>query len=413
MQAFHILDNWYRTWRALSATHHVLAKRRLHLWHALQPTLAKTPALAKFAGMALSNFPITTSSQIRTDISYWNSVGISHDEAHRAALDAEAGGTGEVRPGIIAGHSTGTSGNKGIFLASSRERAIYMGQSIAKLLSLPKLISGLRVMLFLRANSRLYSGEQGTRLFDFRYCPLSLTAQEKATTAQNYDPHILIAPSHVLAELAQQGFRGLSLQQCFYGAEPLGDIERQWIGDTLGTPPSSIYQATEGFLGFTCRHGRLHLNEDSLEFETIPVAGTNGVQLIVTDLFRTSQPIVRVLMDDFIEIDTEGCSCGFPGRTILPVAGRVQHLWRIHEKIITPRQITNIMEGTLGAAIPWAAHATPQHVTLYLQQGTHEAKTTALKSALSKELPPKFPINVAPLHRLNKENKRNRVIWHD
>ena len=413
MQALQLFSSWYQTRKALTAPPHILADKRERLWKNLQPTLAKTPALAPFAGSALADFPVIKPADMREDISRWNSAGISHADACQAAAAAETGGSGEVTSGIIAGYSTGTSGTKGVFLASARERAVYAGQSIAKLLPLHQMLSGVRVLLFLRANSRLYSDGKGARLFDFRYCPLSLSPQEKLAAAKTYDPHILIAPAHVLAELAGQGFNGASLKQCFYGAEPMGDIESDWVGQTIGKTPAPIYQATEGFLGFTCRHGHLHLNEDSLMVDTLPVKGTDGVQLIVTDLLRTSQPIVRVLLDDFIEPSPLACSCGFAGRTIRPVAGRVQHLWRIHGKVITPRQVTHIMETTLGAAAPWAAHAAPDHATLYLPQETQGPQVSALQSALRQGLlPADFPIVIRSIETMQKEHKRNRIRWH-
>ena len=42
-----------------------------------------------------------------------------------------------------------------------------------------------------------------------------------------------------------------------WGAEPMGVLERDWIGAALGVHPDPIYQATEGFLGAACPEGVL------------------------------------------------------------------------------------------------------------------------------------------------------------
>lgn len=413
MQAFSILNNWYRTQRLRAVPADTLAEHRAALWQQLQPALAKTPALARYAGAARADVPMTTPMDMRADISRWNSLGICHDAACAAALRAEAGGSGEVLPGVIAGYSTGTSGSRGVFLATAKERAIYAGQSLAKLAALPMLVSGVRIMLFLRANSRLYSEGKSARLFDLRYCPINQPAHEKAAAANAYNPHILIAPAHVLAELAENGFKGEALRQCFYGAEPMGDLEKDWIGQALGVTPCPIYQATEGFVGFTCRHGRLHLNEDSLAIDYLPVAGTNGVQIAITDLLRTTQPMVNVVLDDFIEPDHTNCPCGFAGRTILPVAGRVQNLWRFGSKITTPRQVTDIMERTLGAAAHWAAHASSENITLYIPDQTQEQPIADMRTALYQDfIPENIPVIIQSIRKIPITHKRSRVIWH-
>ena len=411
MHTYPLLQSWYCTQRTLKMSSEQLHQYRLKLWGRLQPAIFRTPALSSLSGCELNEFPIITPTQIRGDIANWNSLGINNTEAFNAAENAEKGDNGEIIPGVIAGYSTGTSGKKGLFIASEKERSIYLGQNIAKLLSIKSILSGTRIMLFLRANSRLYSDSQKSKLVKFNYCSLSLDAQEKLKAVEDFKPTILIAPSHVLFELARTGYKNSSLARCFYGAEPMGDDERSWIEQKIGTRPDPIYQATEGFLGFSCKYGRLHLNEDSLNIEFEPVTGTNGYQIIVTDLHRTTQPIIRVKLDDFIELDNTPCKCGFSGQTILPVSGRVQDIWRLQKNIITPRQITETIEKSIGASKKWSAIASNHSVKLLLENSVSNdlAQNTARK--LSTTLKLECPVQIESIASLTPENKRQRVKW--
>lgn len=396
---------------------HHLEKHRKNLWQELQPTLKETPAFTDLAGSTLHQFPIINPSQMRKDIEQYNSLKITHQQALRAAKNSELNIRDEIYPDVIAGFSTGTSGNRGIFITSQKERAIYLGQNIAKLLSFKSLFSGIKIMLFLRANNPLYSDSQKSKLFRYQYCSLALSANEKIKAIQQFKPNILIAPSHVLHELASYKLNNMHLTRCFFGAEPMGDIERKWIEHQIGIRPDSIYQATEGFLAFSCSFGQLHLNEDSFEIEFEPVKGTQGYRIIVTDLLRKTQPIIRVRLDDFIELDPKHCqkhcNCGFAGRTILPIAGRIQDLWHFPHQIITPRQVTNIIESTLGASSYWEIIASASTMTLFVEKNLSQERIDNTVHNLTTNLNLQCPITIKILSHDTITTKRHRVKWED
>ena len=50
------------------------------------------------------------------------------------------------------------------------------------------------------------------------------------------------------------------------GGEVLDPADQALISQAFSRPVDQIYQATEGFLGITCAHGTLHLNEDYILF---------------------------------------------------------------------------------------------------------------------------------------------------
>ena len=401
-----MLASWLDSRRAMGLDKPGLARRRARLWRRLQPTLARTPAFHSLAGRPLEDFPVTTPAQMRADYSSYNSLGLS-DARLRAMADLAETGQGVPAQGLVAGYSTGTCGARGLFVTDEAERARYLGQSIARLLPATALITGARIALFLRANNALYSDVARGRS-RFAYFPLHGALEERVRELKAFAPDILIAPSHILAGLARLEEKLPGLNRCFFGAEPMGAAERDWIAARLGARPDPIYQATEGFLGAACRFGRLHLNDHNLEIELRPVVGTAGFQPVVTDLCRTSQPIVRVLLDDFIEADDRACPCGFAGRTILPVQGRIGDLWRFGDAVLSPRAVTDVMEQALGPDAIWQAEASSTRVRVIV---TACAPTPALAARLESDLQVPVPVEIMAGPVDPAFPKRRRVRW--
>jgi putative adenylate-forming enzyme len=385
MSASAIAASWLATRLAMTRSAAGLARRRAGLWSKLRPTLRRTPALAPFAEGSLAEVPITDVPDLRADYGRWNSLGCSHAQVHAAALNAENGGTGEVRPGVIAGYSTGSGGARGVFLAGSGERADYIGQILARVLPLGALLAPMRVALILRANSALYSDSAGARRA-FLHLPLDLSPPEAGARLAAFSPTVLVAPASRLVWMAGEVLAGRlalpALNRLFYGAEPMGEAERTWVGRTLGVRPDPIYQATEGFLAAACARGALHLNEHSLEIALQPVEGTPGFRPIVTDLRRTSQPIVRLRTDDYLELDPSGCDCGYAGRVVRPVMGRVGDLWRFADRVVTPNQLSEAMDDLLAPPAQWQAVGTPDQVELRLEHPADLAELLRRRLAL-------------------------------
>ena len=390
-----------------------LARRRARLWRGLAPTLAATPTLRALAGRPLCAMPVTDAAALRRDFAAWNTLGLSDAEARAAAADAERGGSGTVADGVVAGFSTGTQGARGVFLASAEERALYLGQSLAKLLPAHALLTGARIALVLRADSALYRDVAGAGPFRFRFLPLTLPPGERLAALRAFGPDTLIAPAHVLAGIARGHAPGgpplPTLRRLFFGAEPMGDAERAWIAGVLGVRPDPIYQATEGFLGAPCRHGTLHLNEDSLHVELDPVPGVPAFQPVITDLRRRSQPVVRVRLDDLVELLPGCCPCGFAGRAIRPVAGRVADVWRLPGGAVLPRRITDAFEAALGPSAEWEAAGSPARLVATVRDPALAGAAAAVLRGFGGIL----PVEVRVGEPCVGSPKRRRVRWCD
>jgi len=388
-----------------------ISRHQSRLWRRLTPSLAKTPALSAFAGKPLNAFPIIEPGDIRSRLGVWNSLGLNPDEITAGADAAERGEAGAVRPGVHAGYSTGSSGARGVFLSSRTERALYLGQSLAKLLPDPPLRRR-RIGLCLRADNALYRDVANAGPFEFRFFGLAVPADERAREIETFAPDIFVGPSHVLAQLAAMAiarkFRAPRFERLFYGAEPMGALERDLITGALGARPDPIYQATEGFLAAACRHGTLHLNEDSIAFDFEP-AGGDRFRLIVTDLRRTSQPIVRVRLDDIVQFQNAPCPCGSSMQAIEPVEGRVGDIWRWNKVCIFPRQVENAVSEALSAQEEWRAVASPTGVQL----ACNAARVDTARAALAKLLTEAGVTRQVTAHLLPAQTspKRRRVQW--
>ena len=383
-----------------------LERRQARLWRRMSSTIRRTPALAHLAGRPLAKFPLVTPQAIRADFARWNTLGLTLAEAEAGAEANERGAAGEVRPGVAVGYSTGSTGRRGLFVSTSQERGAYLGHALARLLPTRMLLGPLRIALCLRADNRLYSDVEQAGRVRFRFFGL----EPDRAALEAFDPHVLIGASHVLADLARAG-SAVRPERLFYGAEAMGERERVWIAAKLGSRPDPIYQATEGFLGCACRRGTLHLNEDVLAVELASTPAPGCFQPIVTDLRRTSQPMVRVLLDDLVEPLEAPCPCGSPRRAVRPLAGRVQDLWRWDATVITPREVTEAVEAAVPHGAHWLAKASLGGVRLEADAENAEAAGGALKGLL-RARGVDVPVTTEPLTTPDWP-KRRRVRWRD
>ncbi|MCC5973409.1 MAG: adenylate synthase [Rubellimicrobium sp.] len=302
----------------------LLARQDRALAHLRRTTLPASPFYAPLAEAPFQDWPILNKASWMENFDRINTRGIRHDAALALAEQAErardfAPTIGDVTVGL----STGTSGRRGLFLASPAERRLWAGVMMAALLT-GNPLRPRKVAFLLRANSNLYAtagiGPVRFRFFDLLQPWLVLLAALRA-----YAPDVLIAPASVLALLAEAG--GLTPREVISVAETLHDDEAAQITAAFGTAPRQVYQATEGVIGLPCRHGRLHLNEAYLRIETDWIdRATHRFAPVVTDLFRRTQPVLRYRLDDIVTLDPTPCPCGAAARVIARIEGRADDI---------------------------------------------------------------------------------------
>lgn len=314
----------------------MLQQRRLARF--LCQDLGAVPFYATEERHTLDALPIVDKATMLAAFDRFNRYGITHAQALAAAERAEAGGTLELPAGLTAGFSSGTSGARGVFLVSPRERGTWAGLLLATVLSPSSLrqllmpwAPRLRVVFFLRANSALYTTVNGWRL-RLEWLSLTLPTAEQCARLQTLDPQILVAPASVLGTLARAQAAGqLAIQprQVISVAEVLEDDDARAVEQAWGKLPAQLYQCTEGFLGASCEAGHLHLNEEHLliEPEWLDSARTR-FRPLVTDFTRRSQAFVRFRLDDVLRPLLNPCPCGRPSLALARIEGRSDdRLW--------------------------------------------------------------------------------------
>ena len=131
-----------------------------------------------------------------------NCVGIDRDKALEIAINGEKSRNfNEKLNNISVGLSSGTSGARGLFIISDKERELWAGGVLAKFLP-QKNIFGHKIAFFLRADNNLYE-TINSRTIKFRYFDIVKDMNENIEALNEYQPTIIVAPPSVLLLLAE------------------------------------------------------------------------------------------------------------------------------------------------------------------------------------------------------------------
>jgi len=321
------------------------SKEKLQSWQTkklnifLKSTLKKAEYYQSFFAEKLIDLPYMNKSTMMESFSARNTRGIGLGQALLVAKNAEQ--SRNFKPtinGITVGMSSGTSGKPGVFLISKQERLKWAGILLAKTLP-PVLLqqillpwrAPLRIAFFLRANSNLYDTLNSRRI-DFQFFDLLAGLEKSVTPLNAQQPHALVAPATVLRHLALAKINGsltISPVHIVNVAEVLEASDSELIEHAFGVFPHQIYQATEGFLAYSCELGNLHLNETHLLIEREWLDENSGrFQPVITDFSRTTQLIVRYKLNDILQAAEKSCLCGRAETTLAAIEGRADEiLW--------------------------------------------------------------------------------------
>jgi putative adenylate-forming enzyme len=320
--------------RAALEAHQQRALRRF-----LRQVLPRAPLYRGQTIDTLEALPLMDKADLMRDFDQRNTRGIRLEQALALALQAETSRDFSPTLGdITVGLSSGTSGNRGVFLVSAAERRRWAGVLLARALPphlLPRLLTPwappVRVAFFLRANSNLYE-TLGSRRLAFAFFDLLEGVQAALPRLRKLRPDVLVGTPQLLRALAQAQRAGrldIGPSHILSVAERLEDADADAVAQAFGAQPHQLYQATEGFLGHTCALGGLHLNERFVHIEPqwLDAARTRFVP-VVTDFTRETQLIVRYRLNDVLRLAERPCSCGNPERTLAAIEGRSDEvLW--------------------------------------------------------------------------------------
>lgn len=289
---------------------------RLRRWQ--KDTRQKIPYFRNYKINFLPAQPLLDKGRLMSAFEDYNAIGLTAQEGW-----AMFEGRAPQRPGYFVGASTGTSGNRGLYVVSDAERYEWLGVLLAK--ALPRFpFETARIALILPLNSALYRAARLPGL-ELKFFDLHDGLDAILPAVCDYGPDTVIGPPKVLRALAERD-RVPALKRIFSGAEVLDTLDRRVIETRFGVGVREIYMATEGLLGVACEHGTLHLCEDAVLFEWEDVAGSDLKAPVITDFTRRTQAMCRYRMNDLLRLSARACPCGSPLQAVEAIEGRCDDL---------------------------------------------------------------------------------------
>lgn len=296
--------------------------QQANLFKKLLPVLQGCEFYKEFSIERLDDFPIINKKIMNENFNKINTVGLDFDACMNLNKRAEQNRDfSNTINNISIGSSSGTSGKPSLFAVSKMEQITWAGSILGKTVSLR---SSQNIALFLRSNNNLYD-QLNLGFIKFKFFDLYNNINNEVEILVDYKPTILVAPAQVLKLLAIKQSKGeinISPKKIYSAAEVLDQQTKTFIEDVFKIKVGQIYQATEGFLGITCEHGQLHLNEETIIVEKKYIDENRFIP-IVTDLRRTTHPVVRYELDDILRTSHESCRCGRESIIIEQIEGRV------------------------------------------------------------------------------------------
>jgi putative adenylate-forming enzyme len=289
-----------------------------------------------FSGFNLNNFtslPVINKKLMMDNLTDFNTVGLSKDEILNFCLEVEKTRNFSKRlRGLNIGMSSGTSGNKGVEIVTPREEN-YMKAALFARFEFPK-NEKINLAFILRVSAPAFNLDKfGHRL---TYISQLNSIDEIDKQLEEIDPNVISAPPSMLkliAAEAENGRLSVNPKRLISYSEILYPDVKDYLIKVFKCPVHQIYKCTEGPIAISCKHGQLHINEDLVLVETLNNDGTITSpgqpcqKLIVTDLHKKSQPIIRYALNDIITISPGMCKCGSCFRVIENIQGRADDLF--------------------------------------------------------------------------------------
>lgn len=242
--------------------------------------------------------------------------------------------------------TSGSTGRRGFFLfdreewttaiASFRRTAAWCGAGYPLLFAPMALVtSGVPWHMLAQAGTSLRLPWVRTERFDATE-PIETLTQR----LNDLRPRFVTTYPSVGRALAKEQLEGrLKIEPSivFTGSEVLTPAVRSLMERAWGSGRVfNRYGATEtGSIAAECTQHRLHLAEDLLVVEGVdrenrPVPpGIASEKLLVTVLFRRTQPLIRYEISDRVVFASGSCDCGLPWRVLERVEGRDEEMLRL------------------------------------------------------------------------------------
>jgi phenylacetate-CoA ligase len=237
--------------------------------------------------------------------------------------------------------TSGSSGHPAIVLWSRGEWATTMASAFART-PIPFSFIHKRKLAQIASTTAFHmSAQGGTSAQNLLMPTLLLGATEPLNSMvrrlNDWQPDVLVvyaSMGRILADEQLAGRLKIAPQAVMVGSEVLTAETRRRIEEAWGQHVFNNYATTEvGGIAVECdQHRGMHVMEDLVMVENVdkdnqPVPpGVFGDKLLVTPLYKRTQPLIRYVIEDRVRFSSEPCPCGRPFKLIDAIEGRIQEV---------------------------------------------------------------------------------------
>ncbi len=240
-------------------------------------------------------------------------------------------------------HTSGSTGVLGIFVYGEKDWDVLRAMIITRFAKIGiKPFRKCRVAFFGAIDGN-YAGVSLARSSPASFMKLILLEinsplQQAIDSLNGFQPDVLITYNSGAYLLAQEQLRGnlkINPQKITGSGDPITPKIKETVYEAFGIYPVNCYLASESVvMAVECEEGDdLHLMDDWHCFEFVddklsPVEPGRQGNLIMTNLYNYTVPLIRYRMNDAMAVDNTPCSCGLPFSRIVKLSGRSEDtLW--------------------------------------------------------------------------------------
>ncbi|MDO4775829.1 MAG: hypothetical protein Q4A06_00090 [Cardiobacteriaceae bacterium] len=281
----------------------------------VKQVLPQSPYYNLLLSRPLAEWPVMNARLLGEYFDIINTLGLKKAEV----ADLLATQEGQVLPGIGSCCPLLSRHGNTLFLLNTEERLCRLGTLLAGLGN-----DARNIAYFFHADY-LLGGDirhEDLRIESYDLSHSYASLRERLLLQQ---PDTVIAPCALLLRLhddIRDGTLQIGLPNVYNCGEVLTQRDRLKLR-TLFPCVGDIYLTAEAFVGMTCGHGRLHLNETNLLVQYENLEGNRCLPLI-TDLHAQSLPLVQYRLNDVLVLDPLPCPCGCVHQVVRHVEGSLQ-----------------------------------------------------------------------------------------
>ncbi|WP_096186404.1 phenylacetate--CoA ligase family protein [Evansella halocellulosilytica] len=292
--------------------------------------------------------------------------------------------------------TSGTSGNRGIFVMDERSQAVNVALGIIRAQSWYGAGDRARMLArggrqaFIMATGGHFVGVAGAsqiiksnRLANktMKIFSVHKALPELVAELNDYQPTMILGYASVVSLLASEQEAGrLKINPVLVqpGGESLPESEFERIAKAFKAKVRTAYSATEcAFMASSCEHGWLHIDSDwvilepvDADYKPTPV-GEQSHTVLLSNLANRIQPVLRYDLGDSILTRPEPCPCGNPLPAIR-INGRSNDVLTFstaegEEVTITPLAFGTLFDRTPGIDLFQIVHIEPTTIKVRLQ----------------------------------------------